>query len=110
MGAHQNNGNQTGNKQKGRGSVDNTGRLSAFTKAAGGGSADWGGCDPRRIQAVMVAITSLGGAVTFGLSRNMGAHFLTLLLDDGRETLWFNGKADLDEELDTVLATLEVLA
>lgn len=93
-------------KRKGRGSVKNQSRLDAFAKQKGSTQADWGGCSPATMQAVVVAITELGGAVTIGLSRDVGAHSLTLLLDGGRETLWFNGDADLDAELDKVLGTL----
>jgi hypothetical protein len=57
----------------------------------------------------VVAITGLGGAVTFALSRDQGAYGLTLLLDSERQTLWFNGDADLDAELEGVLAVLESL-
>lgn len=91
---------------KGRGSVNNTRRLEAFSQRGGGGQADWGGCDPLKLQEVVVAITELGGAITLGLSRDGGAHSLTLLLDGGRETLWFNGNADLSDELDSVLGIL----
>lgn len=93
-----------------RGSTRNVDRLSAFTSGKGKGSADWGACDPARIQAVVVGITGLGGAVTFGLSRDLGAHSLTLLLDGNRSTLWFNGNANLDDELDSVRATLDTMA
>ena len=109
MGAMQNN-NQEGTKKKGkRGSTNNKGRLAAFAKGSRTGEADWGECDPKRIQSVIVGITSLGGAVTFGLSRDQGGHSVTLMLDDSRETMWFNGDANLDEELDAVAATLETL-
>ena len=91
----------------GRGSARNKDRLDVFAERAGGGSADWGDCDPKWLSAVVVKITGLGGAVTFGLSRDRGAHSMTLLLDDGRQTLWFNGSADLDAELETVLAVLD---
>lgn len=100
---------QNGSKSK-RGSVNNKNRLEAFSKKGSSSGADWGGCDSRKLQGVVTAITQLGGAVTIGLSRDMGAHCLTLLLDDGRETLWFNGDADLDEELQNVIGTLESLA
>ncbi len=109
MGAYQNNGAAAGAKKGVRGSVRNGDRLDAFASAHGPGDADWGACDPKRIQAVLVGITTLGGAVTFGLSRNQGAHSVTLLLDDKRTTLWFNGAADLDEALDGVVATLETI-
>ncbi len=106
------NASGNGSAKKGkeaRGSVRNTDRLAAFAGRSGKGEADWGGCDPSRLQAVLVGITKLGGAATFGLSRDLGAHSLTLLLDDNRTTLWFNGKADLDEELEGVIATLEAI-
>lgn len=107
MGANQSNekyGKKSG--KSGRGSVKNANRLAAFAGVSGKGSADWGSCSPERLQAVVVEITGMGGAITFGLSRDEGAHMLTLLLDDNRETMWFNGAADLDMELLTVYETL----
>lgn len=97
-------------KSRGRGSTNNKSRLEAFKASSPSAGGDWGACDSRGLQAVVVAITELGGAITLGLSRNKGAHSLTLLLDGGRETLWFNGDADLDEELEKVRATLETMA
>ncbi len=109
MGAMQND-ERVPKKSKGsRGTTKNSSRLDAFAGGRANGSADWGGCDSERLQAVVVAITTLGGAVTFGLSRDQGAHSLTLLLDNSRETMWYNGDAVLDEELDEVKAMLEVL-
>lgn len=92
-----------------RGSVNNAGRLAAFKGRAKAGGADWGGCNPGWIQALVVKITGLGGAVTIGLSRDRGAYSVTLLLDQQRETLWFNGDADLDAELEEVVAVLDTL-
>lgn len=106
MGAMQNNEKSGGKGKKTRGTVRNTDRLQAFASGGETGQADWGNCDPKRVQAVVVGITKVGGAVTFGLSRDLGAHSLTLLLDGSRQTLWFNGGADLDEELDQVVETL----
>jgi len=95
---------------KGRGSTNNQKRLDAFTQRAGrAGSADWGDAMPEHLAAVVIAATKVGGAVTFGLSRDGGAFMLTLLLDGERATLWFNGDADLAEELGTVYAKLEAL-
>lgn len=93
-----------------RGSVNNSKRLAAFAQSANTArEADWGACDPRWIAAVVIAITRLGGAVTFGRSRDGGAYMLTLLLDGDRQTLWFNGDASLDEELEKTYAVLETL-
>ncbi len=94
---------------KKRGGTNNKNRLDSFAGSHGSGGADWGGCDPGKLQTVVVAINALGGAVTIGLSRDKGAHSLTLLLDGQRQTLWFNGDADLNEELDTVIGTLEAM-
>lgn len=110
MGAHHNESRSAGKSGgKRRGSVNNAGRLDAFHERAGRGGADWGGCDQARLQGVVVAITELGGAITIGLSRDKGAHFMTLLLDDEKSTLWFNGDADLDAELDAVYERLAAL-
>lgn len=92
-----------------RGSVDNKKRLAAFGTRGPAEGADWGTCDGELLAAVVVEITSQGGAVIFGLSRDLGAHSVTLMLDDERETLWFNGSADLDEELRMIKAKLEAM-
>ncbi len=107
MGAMQNNSTPTKNKKTKRGSVNNSRRLDAFKKARGSSEADWGTCDAAKLQTVIAAITGMGGAVTFGLSRDQGAHSLTLMLDGERETLWFNRDADLNVELDGVAMNIE---
>lgn len=96
-------------KPRARGSVRNTDRLQAFASGGKTGDADWATCDAKRLQDVVVGITGLGGAVTFGLSRDLGAHSMTLMLDGSRQTLWFNGGADLDAELATVLDTMAAM-
>lgn len=95
--------------KSGRGSTDNKGRLAAFTEHSGRGDADWGNCSSNELHAVVQAITRLGGAITIGLSRDQGAYSMTLLLDKKRETLWFNGDADLDDEMAKVLGILDSL-
>jgi hypothetical protein len=85
-----------------RGSTNNGKRLAdllARTSAGGIGKADWGNCRPEWLQAVICAIARMGGLASFGYSRDQNAYNLTILLDGDRETLWFNGDADLDEEL-----------
>lgn len=92
-----------------RGSVNNAKRLAGLTGGTKTSGADWGNCDPRWLAGVVVQITAKGGACTFGCSRDGGAHSLTLLLDGERETLWFNGDADLDAELERVYTYLDSL-
>jgi len=109
MGLAKNQIHEKMSNNKKRGSVNNERRLDTFRKAVGSTGADWGGCKAEKMQGVVVAITELGGAVTFGLSRDNGAHSVTIMLDGERETLWFNGDADLDSELDSIEATLEAM-
>lgn len=92
-----------------RGSVDNAGRLKALLNKSGqqNGKADWSSADPRWIAGVVHVITRVGGAVSFGYSRDGGAYSLSIMLDGDRETLWFNGGADIDTELEAVYATFE---
>ena len=85
-----------------RGSVNNGKRLKSLLErvsAGGVGKADWGNCRPEWLQAVVCVIAKAGGLVSFGYSRDGNAYNVTILLDGDRETLWFNGDADLDEEL-----------
>ena len=96
-------------KKNRRGSAKNTARLDAFKNGGGKGGASWETCNCDLLHAVVVGVSGLGGAVTFGLSRDRGAHFLTLLLDDSKATLWFNGDADLNEELEAVLVKVDDL-
>lgn len=98
------------NKRKGkaRGSTDNASRLAGLGGAKGAaGAADWGEAMPENITAVILGVTRLGGAASFGLSRDKGAYNLTLFLDGERQTLWFNGDAALDEELMKVVIYLD---
>ncbi len=98
---------EQGKKKSGRGSVKNSRRLEAFKNRGGRGGAEWATCDPRTLLAVVDKITGMGGAITFSLSRDKGAHGLTLLLDNEKQTLWFNGDADLTEALQEVIEVLE---
>lgn len=108
--AHHNEGRGGSKKGKGkRGSVRNDRRLAAIAQRRTGAAADWLGCDPERVQAIVHKITAIGGAVTFGTSRDGGAYSVTLLLDGDRETLWFNGDAVLDDELQAVVETLDAM-
>ncbi|KKK95262.1 hypothetical protein LCGC14_2674590 [marine sediment metagenome] len=96
-------------KKKGRGSVNNKHRLGAFAASSESHGADWGACSPEKLQGVIEGITRLGGAVIFGLSRDGGAYSVTLLLDKDKAALWFNADADVNQELDNVMGTLEAM-
>jgi len=106
MGAMQNNENKSDGKRSHRGSVNNKRRLDVFARKDVAGKASWGECSSDLLLDVVGQITDMGGAITISLSRDLGAHSLTLMLDDARETLWFNGDADLDTELREISAKL----
>ncbi len=82
-------------------------RLDAFAGATHTSGADWSTCDAALLKDVVVLITNLGGAVIIGMSRDQGAHSMTLMLDEVRKSLWFDGDADLDEKLQEVIGKLQ---
>lgn len=92
-----------------RGSVRNDSRLANFTGRGVEGGADWSNCSSDLMLEVISRITSMGGAITISLSRDKGAHGLTLMLDDARKSMWYNGDADLDAELTDTIARLEAV-
>jgi len=96
-------------KTKKRGSVDNAGRLKRILAGTGqqSGKADWSGADPRWLAAIIHVVTRVGGAVSFGYSRDGGAYSVSVMLDGERETLWFNGGVDIDAELEGVHALFD---
>ncbi len=96
-------------RKKKRGSVKNDDRLAAFKKLHQETTAEWASASAERVLTVVDKITAMGGAVTFGMSRDNGAYSLTLMLGKNRKTLWFNGSADLDTELDGVCEILDQL-
>ena len=96
-------------QKRARGSTDVKRRLAAFGKGGDLSTADWGTCDPEWLLAVVTKITGIGGAITLGLSRDLGSHMLTLLLDKEKEVMWFNGDADLTDEMKKIMGELDQL-
>lgn len=76
------------------------GVLDSIFAARSEGAADWGNASPERLLDVVTAMQGLGGAVTFGLSRDGGAYMLTLLLDGNRKTDWLPQSEDIDAWLE----------
>lgn len=82
-------------------------RLGGFKAASKTHGADWSTCSGDLLRDVVVLITDMGGAAIVGMSRDKGAHSLTLLLDNERKSLWFAGDADLDQQLREVIGVLQ---
>lgn len=63
------------------------------------GAADWGDAHPDNLVAVVLGVTRLGGAVSFGLSRDKGAFNVTIFLDGEKRTIWVSSSEDVDAAL-----------
>lgn len=99
-----------GSRKGGRGTVKNDARLSGLQSSNPvTGNADWGRARPEWVSAVVSAATLQGCIVSFQLSRDGGAHGLSLYLGGENVRLWFNGDADLDIELEKVFEYLQLL-
>ncbi len=96
-------------RSKAGSSKGNVDRLAVFNQGASEDGASWGDCEADWLQTVVVGITRLGGAVTFGMNRENTTLSVTLLLDDGRRTMWLNTDDGLDNALKTIAGQLEAL-
>lgn len=105
------NDQQSKSRKGSRGATDNAGRLHALVSGNGDKRVvvNWDDVAPDLLAKVVYLTVGLGGAVSFGRSRDGGATSLTLFLDGERQTLWFNGDAVLDDELEKVVAFLGTL-
>lgn len=84
-----------------------SGRLSGIRSA--NGNVDWGDALPERIASLVVATTRLGGLASFGKATRGDALAITIFLDDERETVYINGSADLDAELEKLILYVDAL-
>ncbi len=107
MGLHSNVKNETSDNRRAKASKKRGSRLDDFNPPSHTGGADWSSCDPALLRDMVVLITDLGGAVTIGMSRDQGAHSITLMLDDVRKSIWIAGDADLDETLRDIIGKLQ---
>jgi len=96
-------------KPEKRGAVNNEKRLAQLTGKTQGGTASWERARPEWLAAIVILVSSAGGAVRFGLSRDKGSYSVGLYLGQENETLWFNGSADLDDELGALYQKLAQL-
>lgn len=97
-------------KKGGRKSTDVGSRLARLGQGARPEArADWGDVHPERLQHVVLACTRLGGAVSFGLSRDKGAFNLTIFLDGDRRTIWLRPDEPVEEKLLEVALMLDQL-
>lgn len=74
-------------------------RLSVLLQSRNdGGSdvADWGCVTPKILIDLIQVVSSLGGAVRIGYTRDMGAYSIGVYLDDDRETFYCRPSDDLD--------------
>lgn len=79
-------------------------------KQGSSGGADYAEADFALIAGIIIETTRRGGAASFGLSRDKGAYNVTIFLDGDRRTIWINGDADLNGELEKILHFMASLA
>lgn len=101
---------------KRRGSAKRNGRTEngngVLGKAFGGDTPSergWDETDPRFLQWVLVAMGHLGGAVTFGRSRDRQALSVTLLLEGERTSVWIAPSQEVEAELQKIAERLEAI-
>lgn len=97
-------------KRKRSGEGSDGGRLSVFGGSDKAGVRIlWDEATPEAISALVCAVSSIGGAILFGGSRDQGALLVTLHLDDERKNIWIAGGAEVDTELYKIFQKLEAL-
>lgn len=69
----------------------------------------WDEVDPRFMQWVVVAASKLGGATTFGQSRDGAALQVAIMLDGDRKSFWIAPGEDIAEKLTALAERLETL-
>jgi len=101
------NGKKPRSRGTGSSSPATPGRLSGAFGGTDTQTMEWADIEPRYIAWVLSAITALGGAVTYGRSRDSGALMVTLLLDGERETKWISPRDDPEAVLTEIAERLE---
>lgn len=81
-------------------------KLDKLRSGGGGrsGVVSWGECDPRQIARLVYAITEAGGAVMLSVTSDQGALAVTIYDNGDRERIYIPKTANLDEELELVIA------
>jgi hypothetical protein len=81
-------------------------RLSVGDRAAGG-TADWAEVNPALLARLIVAVTSRGGAVRFGYTRDGGAYSIGLYYGAENNTQYVRPGQDLEGEIERYVQTYE---
>lgn len=103
------NGKKLRSRRTGSSAVPGQGRLSGAFGGTDTPAMDWADVEPRYIAWVLTAVTTLGGAVTYGRSRDSGALMVTLLLDGERETKWISPRDAPEDVLTEIAERLQAL-
>jgi len=93
-----------------RAEADKRSALDELFRGASENVADWSSAGPGAVLEVIIAMSSVGGAVTFGLSRDGGAYMLTFLLDGSRKTEWLPCDGALDAWLENATYLIRTLS
>lgn len=83
-----------------------TGKL--FDTGSNGGEAsafDWGSVDPSRLSEIIQLVTSRGGAIRFGYTRDGNAGSIGVYYGDQRDTVYIRPNGDSEESLGLIERT-----
>lgn len=103
------NGKKPRSRRTGGGGDTRPGRLSGAFGGSDAPEMEWADVEPRYVAWVLTAVTALGGAVTYGRSRDSGALMVTLLLDGERETKWISPRDTPEDVLTEIAERLQAL-
>jgi hypothetical protein len=103
-----------GNEPKNKGARSKTGPKSRLAAQFSGDDSSedtitWSAANPSSVVALTCLVSKLGGAVTFGGSRDGGALQVAIFLDGDKVTRWIGAGAAVDEELAEIYERLEAL-
>jgi len=88
----------------------NSSRLDSAFNSTPDMARGWDEVDPRFMQWVVVAASKLGGAVTFGQSRDGQALQVAVMLDGDRKSFWIAPGESIADKLTRIAEVLEALA
>lgn len=84
-------------------------RKRGFTAKQTKGAADWGSCDPEKLQAAVVAAGNIGGALRFGYTSDGGAYSIGIYGDGDPYTHYVRPDEDIDGTLRDLAEYFEAL-
>lgn len=84
-------------------------KLNRAKREVDASKADWGGADPAKVLDVIQIISSKGGAIRFGYTRDGGAYAIGLYMGGQGDTIYVRPSEDIDRYLSDLAEDLRDL-